>query len=176
MPLPRDIQKFLNWYLAPWSRLGRGGFNAILFLVFLPLLVMQFYSVLQAVEGVSAYAGEGGNSPYAQQQAVGEMAQSLLQGTAPPGADGWQVFVPYFLYAFMYPLVLMRLRDMGWDLRWAWLAYAPLVTGFLDEIMGLALPFVITLPFLLGSFYVLTMLSVAGSRPRDATSPDKATL
>jgi uncharacterized membrane protein YhaH (DUF805 family) len=168
MPLPRDVQKFLNWYLAPWSRLGRRAFNIILFLVFLPLMVLQVYGLLDMAGNISTRAQAGRGSSYGQQQAVQEMAKSLLNGTVLTEEQaGWQAFVPYLLYALLYPVVLMRLRDMGWDTRWAWLAYAPLVLGFFDEILGLGLPFVITLPFLLGSFYVLTMLSVGASRLRE---------
>lgn len=44
------ISNFLRWYLSPYTRMGRGMFNIVLLLAFLPLMFLQIVATTQAVK------------------------------------------------------------------------------------------------------------------------------
>jgi hypothetical protein len=131
------MDELLNWYLAPWRKIGRGPFNIILLAVSIPGFL---FSVMGWGSGVGGLAGMFGSLMDMGQQfqhADGSLTSSmntLLGMTSPapavPAASsvnwgGIGNWVNNLLFLACIPIARMRLRDLGYANsgvgQWVWL-------------------------------------------------------
>ncbi|RYG59077.1 MAG: hypothetical protein EON60_11520 [Alphaproteobacteria bacterium] len=110
------VLDFLNWYMAPWRRIGRKEYGIGLTLATLPGLFMMVFgwgssagSFLAPLQGLMS----GGGDPEAMLQGL-----QALQNGGDAAAAGftidWSGVVNGLLLLALVPLGRMRLRDMGW--------------------------------------------------------------
>lgn len=140
------MDEFLNWYLAPWRKIGRGPFNTIVFAVAVPGMLLWFVGFGESASGVGGMLGNLMDMGSGMQNVANgggdltHMANTLMgmvSDTAPMGAEparhafdwgalgGW---VDSLLWLMCLPLVRMRVRDMGYANttvgHWLWVAAA----------------------------------------------------
>lgn len=141
------MDEFLNWYLAPWRKIGRGPFNTIVFAVAIPGMLLWFVGFGESASGVGGMIGNlmdmgaggvggmqnaangGGDLTHMVNTVLGPMASDAPLPASPAipwGAiGGW---VDSLLWLLCLPLVRMRVRDMGYANdtvgHWLWVAAA----------------------------------------------------
>ncbi len=106
------VWSFLDWYLAPWRRISRGGFATALTLVTLPGLFVMIFG----------WGGSAGHylSPLLDMMAGGDPLVALNglmaagTGAEPAFTVDWTGVMNSLLLLALVPLCRMRLRDMGW--------------------------------------------------------------
>lgn len=117
------VRGFLDWYLAPWRRIGRKDFGIALTLATLPGLFIMMFGW-----GGSAghYLGpvldlmDGQSDPMATMQGLWGGGTPI----APAFEVDWTGALNSALLLAMIPLCRMRLRDMGW---FGWKEVVPVV-------------------------------------------------
>ncbi|MFZ2619615.1 MAG: hypothetical protein WAX89_01965 [Alphaproteobacteria bacterium] len=152
-----------RWYANPNARLGRGWFNTILLVAFLPTLYWQYAAMQHAANSFNALLQpQHGGSTTQQLQAL----QGLLHAPASASATGIGLpeLFPYIVYAILLPIVLMRLRDTGWHWAWALLIYIPLGLDFATLVAKATFPALLTWPLAIASLIVITKLSSVPSK------------
>lgn len=148
-----------HWYFSAQDNMKLGPFNTLLFFVFLPLLILQIYAVYTFMGTLTDLGG------------MISMLKNMVAGNAPEDAGWWPKLwitwgaplLPYVLYMAMLPAAVMRLRDMGWQTKWAGVLGVGSILGMLKAVFDIAVPF--WLRFLLGcvEVFVMTMLTMKGS-------------
>lgn len=175
------FQEFVNWYAAPWSRIGRSGFNIAWLVASLPSLLGMLFGVGEAAGGglgpimdmMGASQGFQTGDAAAMQSALANLQQHAETPAAAAAGIDWFWWLDSAAWVVMFPLVLMRLRDVGikngprlW--MWAGAFYAGTVLAWLQELlmfdMGMAAG------VLLGvvGFGVMAWLCVAPTAARTA--------
>lgn len=129
----------------PARRIGRGTFNVIMGLAFLPVTAFQFYGFMK----------------FGQELAGNWMNPTYLKGlnSAPP-APTFELGGAFYLLtmAAIAPVFVARLRAVGWRPHWVWLVYAPIAFTLIKELLGITLPWIITVPVgLTGGVMVLRL-------------------
>jgi hypothetical protein len=178
--------EFVNWYLAPWRKIGRAPFNTILGLAAVPGLVLWGLGFGESMSGLAgifsgaADAGQQLQNLHPDTPQMTNMVNSLLTGTPPgPGGGGgfdWSgvgAWVDGLIWLALVPLVRMRVRDLGyrrgWS-HWGWLGavYAGTVLDLLSKfgvpgLEGLATAGAVV------SFVLLAVLCVKHGVPAEET-------
>ncbi len=173
--MPELLQRFWAWYAAPWRTLNRKDFGIALAVVSLPSLVMAFFSlggaggfIGPALDMMAAVKGIGAGD------ASGLEALSALGGGAAeePGVNVMAVVNTLLLMA-MFPLVRMRLRDMGHygrqELGWAIAIHVALVNQLAEAVFGWA-PVPMGWLWSVINFGGYVWLSMAKGKPRLAVN------
>lgn len=169
----------LRWYVSARGRLGLSAFNWILFFVFVPSLVLQFYAVYHFMQSAGDMVGSLGRSGD-----LNSMVGALNQMLSPQQEDltflqaVWQKVVlpmlPYITYAFMIPAVVMRLRDINWDPRWATVIAFGAGLGMAKHVLGMDIPLVLRGIFFCVELWLMTMLAFKKSAPvKERTMDEK---
>ncbi len=144
-----------RWYFSAQDKMTLGPFNWLLFLAFLPLLALQIYTVYSFMGNL----GDLSN--------LLALIKNMLAGSTPEDASFWVKWgaplLPYALYFLVLPAAVMRLRDMGWQTKWAGVMGLGATLGMLKAVFEIAIPF--WPRFLLGcvELFVMTMLTMKGS-------------
>ncbi|MFZ2587784.1 MAG: hypothetical protein WAZ18_06690 [Alphaproteobacteria bacterium] len=183
----------LDWYLAPWRKIGRGTFNVVVGVASLitPLLgLMGFVGSVGSVLGPFGSLLDGGKSLEAAMNGtpppdVQALEQALhhvqtagegFSAAAGPAAAGinWAGGLDILIWVALIPLVLMRLRDMGkrgnalYALAGA--VYAGMVMGSVSTLVGRDVFGWWGTAASVVSFGVLAWLCVAPSRATGVTT------
>lgn len=162
------MDDFLNWYLNTRSRVGRGMFSIIITVAFLPFLWVPLSGLLgfaqsasgspQKVASLMSQAQSGDVSGLLNSVATGQL--DIMGTKVAPAAKEDHFFndlLQIIVLIGLYPIVCMRLRDLGkWMLMeqriYAGLFYAPMlfpllpfeVSSFLSVPLGIISFFVAT--------------------------------
>ena len=119
---------------------------------------------------------QGGMSNPEGMQAMQQQANEMLNnmsGTAQPGGIDWGTVVFDLGLIALIPLCMMRLRDMGWDARWAYVLLVPLVADTIKQLTGFdLLPFGLGMLLGVAGFVLFTIMCMKGSAPRKSSLPD----
>jgi hypothetical protein len=136
-----QLQELLDWYLAPWRRIGRWGFNTALTVASLPGLVMMFIGFGDMASSVFGGLGQMQdmmNSGDPTQMLNG--LQGMMGGTAGHHHFDWSGFINGLCFVALIPFCRMRLRDMGWfgwpEVVWTVLLNASVVAGLVEAVTG----------------------------------------
>lgn len=141
-----DVNAFLNWYLSPFSRVGRKVFNMSISLALLPFLFMSFYGAMDMADKL---ASSMSSNP------MGLM--DMLQGMSAEDAPfPWDKFLKSVVFTLLVPLFMMRARDAVYP---EWMAYvigAHAALGIVALLSGVSFGIISALLGL--AFFVITTL------------------
>lgn len=175
------FQEFLDWYLAPWRRIGRVEFGAFLAAVSVPGFILMIFGFADGLSGWLAPLA-GLMDVGKQVSGGGEAGLDALQGLAgqlQAGSSGvsdtpaatpfdWSGLVNNLLLIMLIPLCRMRLRDMGKVGKKEWVMTALFNVGPVDAFLQVFGLDIVPLGWLFGllNFGGYTWLCIAASAPR----------
>lgn len=184
------FQEFLDWYLAPWRRIGRVEFGAFLAAASVPGFLLMIFGFADSVSGwlaplagmldIGKQMGDVTNASLTDVTAMQHVASQLngdafmpsmnAAASAPSAAFDWPGVVNNVLLLALVPLCRMRLRDMGKTGKVEWALTALLNVAPLDALLNVFGADIIPLGWAFGllNFAGYTWLCIAASAPRVA--------
>lgn len=136
------VQDFLGWYLAPWTRVDRKGFNTALLIASVPGLLLMFVGFGDMTSSVLGGLGQlkdlgSGGDPMQMVNGLEGMLAPQPAGNVP---FDWSGLINGLCFVALIPFCRMRLRDMGWfgwqEVVWTVVLNASVVAGMVEVVTG----------------------------------------
>lgn len=178
------MHDFLHWYLAPWSRIGRAGFNAVWVVASIPSLLAMLFGIGEVAGGgmqplmdvLGLRDGFMGGDPVVVQAALLNLHQQVATPAEVAKGVDWMWWLDSACWVALLPLVMMRLRDMGvknGTTLWVWVGvfYAPTVMQWIQAALMIEVGMLFNVVLGVAGFGVMAWLCVAPSAARTVTAP-----
>ena len=158
------IEDFIAWYVAPWGRMDRKEFALVLTLASLPGVLFWLIGFGDTLAGIP-----GMFKNLSSMDVQGMMAAMNGGGAAKGFHVDWAGVVNNLCFLITVPACAMRLRDMGYLNRTAWVLSA-IINVYVVEALVISLSGYDVVPFGWGftilSFAGYTWLTFARGKPR----------
>lgn len=145
-----QLQNLKEHIFGAHLKINRGRFNLVVFFIFIPLTILQYFAFQKTMAQVQANLAAGGGS-----------IKGIEDLFAAP-AFGWADFIEIITLFVITPFVVARLRDVGW---WPQLALVPFAAPFLHVLHALTGVQIPTLLFQISTYLLMFFLCTKKSRP-----------